>query len=88
MEIVITDNAKKDFQKWQLSGNKQAMLKIDKLLISISQTPYSGIGKPEALKHQLSGLWSREITQKDRMVYKVETNRVVILSALGHYTDK
>jgi toxin YoeB len=88
MEIFITDDAKNDFIKWQKSGNKKAMTKIDNLLLSVSKTPYHGIGKPEALKHDLTGCWSREITQKDRMVYKVETDKIIILSAIGHYKDK
>lgn len=52
--------------------------------------PFKGIGSPEALKHELSGYWSRQINKKDRLIYRVDDNivTVYIVSALGHYDDK
>ncbi len=72
---------------WQRSGNKDIQNKISALLKSIITTPYSGIGKPEALKHHLSGFWSRRISKEDRLVYEVdEINQLIIIHSLkGHY---
>jgi toxin YoeB len=65
-------------------------LKIEKILIELTETPYNGIGQPEALKHNLSGFWSRKINQKDRIIYSVNENLVIVdvVSAIGHYLDK
>ncbi|MGE6354358.1 Txe/YoeB family addiction module toxin [Flavobacterium sp. NPDC079362] len=54
------------------------------------ENPFEGVGKSEALKHELSGLWSREINKKDRLLYRVkeELVTVVVISAMGHYSDK
>lgn len=64
--------------------------KLVRLIEQLAQTPYIGLGKPEALRGNLSGLWSRRITDKHRLVYKVEEETVVVmvLSAYGHYGDK
>ena len=70
MEIVLTVAAKKDLESWKQSGNNNVQKLIKALLTSIMENPYEGIGKPEALKFQLFGLWSRRITQEDRLVYK------------------
>ncbi|WP_396168623.1 Txe/YoeB family addiction module toxin [Flavobacterium sp.] len=69
------------------SGNKSIQKKINLLLFSIQETPYSGIGKPEALKHRLSGLWSRRIDKEHRLVYEIdeELNTIIVHSLRGHY---
>lgn len=85
MEIVITDKAKEDLVFWRKSGNISVQNKISKLIESVLETPFDGIGKPEPLKHELAGTWSRRIDQEHRMVYEVEENRIVILSLRGHY---
>ena len=60
--------------------------KIARLILDISQTPFDGIGKPEALKHELSGYWSRHISKEHRLVYRVEgDDTIVILSCRFHY---
>ena len=68
------------------SGNKSIQKKINELITSIGQTPYSGIGKPEALKHRLSGL-CRRIIKEHRLVYEIdeEANLILIHSLKGHY---
>ena len=70
-------------------GNRAIQIKIEKLLDAIQENPYKGIGKPEPLKHNLSGAWSRRITQEHRLVYEVnDKNEIVtldILSLKGHY---
>ncbi len=88
MEFFITNTAKKDLAEWKKSGQKIVINKINKLFNSISQTPFTGIGKPEPLKGNLTGYWSREITKKDRIIYDVENNKITIYSAKGHYFDK
>jgi len=87
MEIDFTDDAKSDLAFWIKSGNKSIQKKINELLLSIKETPYSGVGKPEALKHRLSGLWSRRINQEHRLVYEIDedANLILIHSLKGHY---
>jgi len=87
VEIDFTDDAKRDLAFWIKSGNKSIQKKINELLLSIKVTPYSGVGKPEALKHRLSGLWSRRINQEHRLVYEIdeEANLILIHSLKGHY---
>lgn len=72
------------------SGDKASIKKIEKILIELTETPYTGIGNPEPLKYELSGFWSRRINLKDRIIYKVEENivTVFVISAMGHYGNK
>lgn len=72
------------------SGNQSSIKKIARILEELAENPFEGVGKPEALKHELSGLWSREINKKDRILYRVkeEIVTVVVISAMGHYSDK
>lgn len=89
MEIIFSPKAIKDLTFWKKSGDKSAMRKIQELLESIQITPFSGLGKPEPLKHQLSGLWSRRINKEHRIIYEVLENErdktVNVLSLKGHY---
>lgn len=85
MEIVITHKAKEDLAYWEKSGNTSIQNKISKLIESIIATPFAGLGKPEPLKHELSGTWSRRINQEHRLVYEVEENKITIFSLKGHY---
>lgn len=68
----------------------QAFKKLEKLLKELRIHPFSGTGKPELLKHDLKGYWSRRITHKHRLVYRVDEEKilVIIASAQGHYFDK
>ena len=59
--------------------------RIHQLLSNIDSTPYSGIGKPEPLKHELSGLWSRRIDDEHRLVYACEENKIIVYSCRYHY---
>jgi toxin YoeB len=81
------EDADKHLSFWQRSGNKAAQRKISELIQSILLTPYSGLGKPEPLKHNLNGMWSRRISKEDRLVYEVdEENQLIIIHSLrGHY---
>ena len=88
--IEITPAARKDLQQHYKSGNKAVIKKIEKILSELSKTPYLGEGKPEQLKSNFKGYWSRRINQKDRMIYRVEEEIVTIyiISAIGHYNDR
>jgi toxin YoeB len=85
MEIEYTLQASEDLAFWKKSNNVAVLKKIRKLIESISETPYEGIGKPEPLKYGLSGCWSRRINQEHRIVYEVLADKVMILSMKGHY---
>ncbi len=85
MEVVYTQKAKKDLAFWKKSGNIQIQLRISLLIFSIQQTPFEGIGKPESLRHNLSGKWSRRINKEHRLVYEVDQQRIIIISLLHHY---
>ncbi len=83
--LYITDKALEDIQYHKKSGNKVILNKLNTLLEEITEHPFTGTGKPEVLKHNLSGLWSRRINKKHRLVYEVIENNVFILSVKGHY---
>jgi toxin YoeB len=86
MEISYSEEAQQDIQYWKKSGNIIIQKKIQQLLTAICDAPFEGIGKPEALKHNLSGLWSRRINQEHRIIYKVIENNIIrIYSLRGHY---
>ena len=88
MEIDFQDQALDDIDFWKKLGNKSVQFRITKLLESIRITPYSGIGKPELLKHELSGYWSRRITDEHRLVYTVSQNRIKVISMRFHYSSQ
>jgi len=78
-----------DYAYWLEQGQKRTTKKINDLIKSIKRTPFEGIGKPEALKHELTGRWSREIDQKNRLVYElIGESEVIIYQCRGHYDDK
>ncbi|MDP2067926.1 MAG: Txe/YoeB family addiction module toxin [Lutibacter sp.] len=87
MEIIYSLKALEDINYWKKSGNKAVQKKIAALLADIIVHPYTGLGKPEALKYELSGSWSRRITKIDRLVYSVniENNTIEIETLKGHY---
>ena len=85
-KIAFLPRARKDFDEWKKADEK-TVEKIKEILRDISEHPFSGIGKPEPLKHNLSGKWSRRISKTDRMIYSVDgdTVMVYIFSMKGHY---
>lgn len=85
MELVISPSAKNDLEFWKKSGNTGIQNKITELLNSIRENPFTGIGKPEPLKHNYSGLWSRRINREHRLIYEVIEDSIMILSIKGHY---
>jgi len=85
MQIVLTDDAQDHLFFWRKTGNKAILQKINKLTDAIIENPFEGIGKPEALKYELAGKWSRRINQEHRYVYRVEDETLIVFSLKGHY---
>lgn len=85
MQVTFSPKAKEDFDYW-LVNNKPIARKIVSLIEALSLNPFEGIGKPEPLKHNLAGYWSRRINKEHRLIYEVTDNIVLILSAKGHYS--
>lgn len=89
-QIKLTPQAEADVKKLKKSGNRKILVKIDRLLDELREHPTTGTGKPEQLKHYPIPTWSRRITDKHRLVYRIEEDRIVVLvlSVSGHYGDK
>jgi len=89
VEVIYSDKAQKDREFWKKSGNKTVMNKITTLIQDIQLHPFEGLGKPEPLKYELSGKWSRRINREHRLIYQVTDNNDIeilsILSMKGHY---
>jgi toxin YoeB len=89
MQIIFTPKAKKDLDFWVKSGNKNILKKINALIEDIQLHPFDGIGKPEALKYNLTGVWSRRIDREHRLIYEIIDESTIeilnILSLKGHY---
>ena len=84
MKIVFSKNSWEDYLSWQ-SEDKKILRKINELIKDIQRTPYEGIGKPEPLKYDLTGLWSRRIDREHRLVYQVKEGDLLIYSCRYHY---
>jgi len=84
MKYVFSEQAWEDYLFWQKT-DKKILKRINRLIKEISREPFSGPGKPEPLKHALSGYWSRRITEADRIVYKVDGNALYIAQLRYHY---
>jgi len=91
VEVIFAPKAINDMAVWRKSGNKAILNRITILIKAIQENPFEGIGKPEPLKHKLSGLWSRRINLEHRIIYEVYSdNQIAILeifSLRGHYKD-
>ena len=79
-----TDDAWSDYLWWQ-AHDKRALKRINQLIRDIERDPFSGLGKPEALRYELSGMWSRRIDAANRLVYSIEGDTVIIYSAKDRY---
>lgn len=84
MKLIFADEAWEDYLYWQRQDRRMTE-RINKLIRETQREPYSGIGKPEALKHALSGFWSRRITDEHRMVYRVEGDDLLIAQLRLYY---
>jgi toxin YoeB len=85
MEIIFTPKALSDLNDLKKSGNISLQKKIKELLQAIQESPYTGVGKPEALKYELSGKWSRRINHEHRLIYSINNNQINVYSLKGHY---
>jgi toxin YoeB len=91
MDFVFTPNGWQDFQYW-IENDHETVLRINELLKAIRQNPFQGKGKPEPLKYDLKGWWSRRITGEHRLVYKVsgtkgDDQKCLIIQCRFHYDD-
>jgi toxin YoeB len=82
--LAWTQEAWGDYLYWQ-SQDRKTLKRINALIADVLRTPFEGIGKPEALRENLSGFWSRRIDQANRLVYAVDTDQVTIISCRYHY---
>jgi toxin YoeB len=79
-----TDEAWKDYLYWQ-GQDKKTLKRINKLLQETKRSPFEGVGKPEMLKENLSGFWSRRVDDSNRLVYAVEESSITVISCRYHY---
>lgn len=84
MNVSFTEIAWEDYTYWQNTDRKFAK-KINELIKDIKRTPFEGIGKPEGLKYDLAGKWSRRINDEHRLIYQVEGNNLIIYACRYHY---
>jgi toxin YoeB len=84
MKIVFADRGWEDFTYW-VEQDRKIAARIISLINDIEREPFEGLGKPEPLRHDLTGFWSRRITEEHRLVYAVDKDRVLIAQARYHY---
>ena len=84
INISFTNKAWEEYCYWQLQ-DKKTLKRINLLLSDIQRNGFEGIGKPEALKDNLNGFWSRRIDDVNRLVYKIENEQILIIQCKGHY---
>lgn len=84
MQILFEKNAWEDYLYWQ-NNDKKTLKKVNNLIKEIIREPFSGTGKPEPLKHQLAGFWSRRINSEHRLVYTVKEEKIIIAACRYHY---
>jgi toxin YoeB len=84
--IQFQENAYEEFVEWAVTDN-EIFFKIDRLIRDISRDPFKGLGKPEPLKYQYKGFWSRRIMQEHLLIYRIVNDVIIIVSLKGHYDD-
>ena len=84
MKLIFSEHAWEDYIYWQ-QADRKILIRINKLIKEIQHSPFEGIGKPEPLKHGLSGYWSRRINDEHRIIYKVESDSLLIAQLRHHY---
>jgi len=82
--LAWTDEAWSDYLHWQ-TQDKKTLKRINKLITDVKRSPFEGIGKPEPLKENLSGFWSRRIDDTNRLVYVIDDDAITIISCRYHY---
>ncbi|MGV8905520.1 MAG: Txe/YoeB family addiction module toxin [Acetobacterium sp.] len=86
MNKIFSDYAWEEYLQWQ-KEDKKITKKINELIKDIDRNGYDGMGKPEPLRHDLTGYWSRRISDKDRLVYRIEDETIYIIGCKGHYDN-
>ncbi|ABB24772.1 MAG: addiction module toxin YoeB [Pelodictyon luteolum] len=88
--VELTEEFDKHLAHWKKVGNTAIIKKIGKMMLELENHPTTGIGKPELLKGDLAGLWSRRLNQQHRMIYEIDDGivTVYVLSGKGHYDNK
>ena len=84
MKPIFADEAWEDYLHWQ-KQDKKMVERITKLISEIKRKPFAGVGKPEPLRHALSGFWSRRITNGHRIIYKIEGGTLLLAQLRYHY---
>jgi len=84
VRLIFAEEAWEDYLYWQ-AQDKRIVKRINELIEATKRDPFSGIGKPESLKHALSGFWSRRITEEHRMVYKLEGEDALLIAQLRYH---
>lgn len=84
MRYIFTDESWEDYLYWQ-QIDKKKLKKINDLLKEITRSPFDGLGKPEPLKHQYAGFWSRRIDEEHRLIYKYEDDTILIAKCRFYY---
>ena len=87
MKKTWFDEAWEDYVYWQ-TEDKKTLKRVNLLIKDVERNGYDGIGKPEPLKGNLSGLWSRRIDDANRLVYRIKDGKIEIVSCKGHYDDE
>lgn len=84
MRLIFADEAWEDYLYWQ-KHDKRMVERINRLISEVKREPFSGVGKPEPLRHALSGYWSRRIDDEHRMVYRIEGGSLLLAQLRYHY---
>jgi len=84
VRLIFSEHAWEDYLYWQAT-DKKILKRINTLLQEIQRSPFDGIGKPEALRHALTGYWSRRINDEQRIVYKIDDDALLIAQLRHHY---
>lgn len=84
MKLIFSGNAWEDYQYWQKT-DKKMLKRVNVLIKDIQRNKYEGIGKPESLRHNLAGYWSRRINSEHRLIYKIEGDSIMIAQLRYHY---
>lgn len=85
MKLIFSHHAWDDYIYWQKKNDKKILRRINILIKETKRNPFEGIGKPEPLKHALSGYWSRRINHEHRFVYKISEDAILIAQLRYHY---
>ncbi len=89
-KVILSEQFCKDLEQLKRRGDKASVKRVARILLELQEHLETGIGKPEALRYSLSGLWSRLVNQYDRLIYRIVGDKLIVevLSSVGYYGDK